>query len=107
MRVVSYLREQITPFVVGLTVMSGLLWVGLWHINREVAGFAQYTAGINLIYLPAGFRLLIILIFGFWGALGIFLFSPITFLSAFAAASVSEILVSAVIGDQPPTSGPV
>jgi hypothetical protein len=98
MKLVSYLREQVTPLVLGLTILSGLLWIALWYVNMELAGFTQYTAGINLIYLPAGYRLLIILVFGFWGALGIFLFSPLTFLSTFGTASISEILVNAAIG---------
>ena len=55
------------------------------------------TTGIELVYLPAGFRLLIILLFGFWGALGIFLTNPILFLSIFVSASVTEVIINASV----------
>ena len=55
------------------------------------------TPGIALVYLPAGFRLLIILLFGFWGALGIFLTNPILFIDYFGSASIAELVINAGI----------
>ena len=55
------------------------------------------TTGIELVYLPAGFRLLLILLFGFCGALGIFVTSPILFVALFGSASITEMVINAGI----------
>ena len=66
-------------------------------MNSVLMSSTTVATGIELVFLPAGFRLLIILLFGFWGALGIFVTHPIFFLSIFASASVTEIIINAGI----------
>ena len=53
--------------------------------------------GIDLIYLPAGVRLLIVLAFGVWGAIGIALSNPLLFITAFGQQSMSELVVNSLI----------
>lgn len=47
-------------------------------INELIFGYLEFTRGVNWIYLPAGVRLLCLLLFGGWGAIGILLVSWIT-----------------------------
>ena len=54
-----------------MIVSSGLLWVCFSTFNKEVFSATNFGTGIELVYLPAGFRLVIVLIFGVWGAIGI------------------------------------
>ncbi len=78
-------------------VTSGVLWCMVWLVNEKLTRELSVAPGIDLIFLPAGFRLLIILIFGFWGALGIVLADPFMFLQAFGTGSGLEILTNALI----------
>lgn len=87
----------VTPFDLGLVLVSGLTWTVVWFLNKLLLGETWVTSGIGLVYLPAGFRLLIILAFGFWGALGIFLFDPLLFLYEFGRGSVADMAVTAFI----------
>jgi hypothetical protein len=81
----------------GAVLASGLIWLAAGLLNKHLMSSTTLTTGIELIYLPAGFRLLIILLFGVWGALGIFLTNPLLFLAQFGPASALEIGVNAAI----------
>ena len=81
----------------GIVILSGIMWDGLWLLNRLVMSEAIVTSGISLVYLPAGFRLLIILLFGGWGALGIFLSEPLLYFREFGTGSLPQVMVTAAI----------
>ncbi len=81
----------------GMVATSGVAWVILWMFNKHLTSAVQVTSGISLVYLPAGFRLLIILVFGGWGALGIFLFEPLLFFNEFEAGSAAEVFATSAI----------
>lgn len=81
----------------GFALVSGLLWVIVWSLNQLLMGSTAIASGIHLIFLPAGFRLLLILLFGVWGAIGIFIFEPLLFLEAFGSGSGPEVIVSSLI----------
>ena len=66
-------------------------------LNSVLLSSTAVTTGIELVYLPAGIRLLIILLFGFWGALGIFLTNPIMFIKNFGTGSITEMVINASI----------
>ncbi len=85
------------PVIIGSIFVSGIVYLGVSLMNSVLMSSTTVTTGIELVFLPAGFRLLIILLFGFWGALGIFVTHPIFFLSIFASASVTEIIINAGI----------
>lgn len=78
--------------------MSGIVWLGVSLLNSILMSSTTITTGIELVYLPAGFRLLIILLFGFWGALGIFITSPLLFINIFGSATVTELVINASVG---------
>lgn len=80
-----------------LVLTSGVIWSAVWLANMYLMASTKVTPGIDLVFLPAGFRLLIVIVFGVWGALGIFLADPLMFMLEFGHGSVSEILVNALI----------
>lgn len=80
-----------------LVVTSGLIWSVVWLANMYLLSATRFAPGIDLVFLPAGFRLLIVIVFGFWGALGIFLADPFMFTIEFGEVSVGAMLVNALI----------
>ena len=80
-----------------LTVFSAVLWALFWFLNSWVFSELNYAAGISLIYFPAGVRLLIVLVFGVWGALGIALSNPFLFIHEFGQQTIAEIMLNSVI----------
>jgi hypothetical protein len=57
-------------FFVG-TLISALLYSALFFLNDWITEAVKYDLGVSWIYLPAGLRLFLILIFGLAGAIGI------------------------------------
>ena len=85
------------PVIIGSIFVSGVVWLGVSLLNSNLMSSTTVTTGIELVYLPAGFRLLLILLFGFCGALGIFVTSPILFVALFGSASITEMVINAGI----------
>ena len=52
-------------------LVSALLYSALFFFNDWLTEALKYDLGVSWIYLPAGLRLLLILIFGLAGAIGI------------------------------------
>jgi hypothetical protein len=65
---ISSIRSPL--FLVGVLI-SALLYSGLFFLNDWVTETIKYDLGVSWIYLPAGLRLFLILIFGLSGAIGI------------------------------------
>lgn len=82
---------------VALVVTSGLLWCVSWVANMYVMEATHVAPGIDLVFLPAGFRLLIVIVFGVWGALGIALADPLMFVLEFHSGDLREVILSAVV----------
>ncbi len=80
-----------------LVATSGGLWCIVWLANKYLMAATNVAPGIDLVFLPAGFRLLIVIVFGVWGALGIFLTDPLLFLVEFKQGSFGELFVNALI----------
>lgn len=88
-------------FITGIAI-SGALYGALFFINDWLTANLQYGLGVNWIYLPAGLRLFLILIFGFSGAIGIALASfAISYLGAFSADLVTCFGVGLISGFAP------
>ena len=86
----------------GGVLSSGGLWAFFIEIQYAVFDFAKQTTGIGLIFIPAGVRLGLILIFGRWGALGVALANMFVFGDEFNAKSFFEVgLISAIAGFAP------
>ena len=56
-------------------VMSALSYTILFYVNNSLTSELVFSLGVNWIYLPAGLRLFLTLIFGLPGAMGIALAS--------------------------------
>lgn len=80
-----------------LTMASSALWMGFWFFNKYALSDTLVTTGINLLFVPAGIRLLLVLLFGIWGALGVFIADPILFLNEFGRGAPLEIIVNSAI----------
>lgn len=78
-------------------VVSAFLWVGFGLIGQLIFDWAHHSAGIDLVYLPAGVRLVIVLTFKVWGALGIAVANPVMALYEFGQQDLTELLVNAFI----------
>lgn len=56
-----------------LILLSAFLFVSFFELNDWLFDFFEYSEGINWVFLPAGFRILLVLVLGLPGALGIIL----------------------------------
>lgn len=62
-------------FSFGLAALSLILFSAALLINELVFVNSEYVRGINWVYLPAGVRILCVLLFGLPGAVGVFIAS--------------------------------
>ena len=63
-----HLAEQ-----VALVLTSAVLFVTFFEFNNWIFSSFQYSEGINWIFLPAGFRVILVLTMGLPGAIGLML----------------------------------
>jgi hypothetical protein len=63
-------KPQPIFFFVG-ALISALLYIALFFLNDWLTEAVKYDLGVSWLYLPAGLRLFLILIFGLAGAIGI------------------------------------
>ena len=54
-----------------MLLISSFLFVEFFRLNDWLFSALEHTHGVNWIFLPAGFRILLVLVFGMPGALGI------------------------------------
>ena len=54
-----------------MVLLSAFLFAEFFRVNDFLFGFLQHTDNINWIFLPAGFRVLLVLVLGIPGALGV------------------------------------
>ncbi len=71
-------------------LISALTYGTLFYINSWLASSLTFSVGVNWIYLPAGLRLFLTLIFGLPGAIGIALSS---FLISYCGALSDDLTV--------------
>lgn len=58
-----------------LTLLSAVLFVAFFQFNGWIFSTFHYSEGISWIFLPAGFRIILVLVLGLPGALGLMLAS--------------------------------
>lgn len=87
-----------TPFLFG-----ALGWTIAWQIQllmQKLIPALDYEVGVSLIFLPAGIRTLAVLIFGFRGAVGVFLgciFSTIEYMGHLPTLDASILIIICAI----------
>ena len=91
------------PFLhLGIILFCGFLYACLFYINDWLTQLLQAAPGVNWIYLPAGLRLFLVLIFGLPGALGIVAASTIiTFYRDFGIDPLTIIGIGLISGLAP------
>jgi hypothetical protein len=88
-------------FLMGV-LMCALLYSALFFLNDWVTKTVKYDLGVSWIYLPAGLRLFLILIFGLAGAIGIALASfAISYFGVFPPDLVTCIGIGLISGFAP------
>ena len=76
-------------------IVSALAYASLFYVNAWLTTHLSYGLGVNWIYLPAGLRLFLTLIFGLSGALGIAIAS---FVICFSGQFPPELITCIGIG---------
>lgn len=66
-RIEKMVNAWFTPYLFGF-----LGWYGMWLLQLQLSAL-DYALGVSMIFLPAGIRTLSVIIFGFRGAVGVFL----------------------------------
>ena len=80
-----------------LVAVSAVLWLALGRLNGLLSPLTEFSPGIDLVYLPAGFRLGIVVAFRFWGAVGIALANPFVFTAELGEHALPEIVINSLI----------
>lgn len=80
-----------------LMFVSPLAWLVSGLLAHSISSVTEYQAGIDLVYLPAGIRLGIVLVFGLWGAVGIVIANPILFYLEFGQRDFFELGTNSLI----------
>jgi hypothetical protein len=56
-----------------LALLSAVLFVSFFELNKWVFSYFEYSDGISWVFLPAGFRIILVLVLGLPGAMGLML----------------------------------
>jgi len=98
---ISISSERSRVFLVGVLI-STLLYSALFFFNDWLTETVKYDLGVSWIYLPAGLRLFLILIFGLAGAVGIAVASfAISYFGVFIPDLVTCIGIGLISGFAP------
>ena len=98
---ISISSERSRVFLVGVLI-STLLYSALFFFNDWLTETVKYDLGVSWIYLPAGLRLFLILIFGLSGAIGIAIASfTISYFGVFLPDLVTCIGIGLISGFAP------
>jgi hypothetical protein len=101
MKHISISSDRLRIFLLGVLI-SALLYSSLFFFNDWLTDTLKYDLGVSWIYLPAGLRLFLILIFGLAGAIGIAAASfAISYFGAFPADLVTCIGIGLISGFAP------
>ena len=63
------MRNLMTPFII-ISIASA--WIALFVLNQYIFRFTQISPAINLIFIPAGLRLISVIVFSWLGVIGLF-----------------------------------
>lgn len=80
-----------------LTAVSAILFFGFFQFNHWLFSNLEYRHGVNWVFLPAGFRVILVLIMGLPGSLGIMLGTWFIDRELFNGASISLAFMNGVV----------
>ena len=81
-----------------LTLISAVLFVGFFQLNDWLFSIFQYSEGISWVFLPAGFRVILVLVMGLPGALGLVLGSWFIDRDLFTQSGATLAFLNGVVG---------
>lgn len=58
---------------IALSFVSAILFVGFFRFNSWIFSTFEYSEGISWVFLPAGFRIILVLVLGLPGGMGLML----------------------------------
>ena len=76
---------------------SGAIWLMFGVINVLTKPLTAIAPGTDIVFLPAGIRLVIIIVAGIWGAIGIAIANPVFFYLQLGLHHPFEALVNTLI----------
>jgi hypothetical protein len=85
-----------------LTLISAVLFVGFFQLNDWIFSIFEYSEGISWVFLPAGFRVILVLVMGLPGALGLMLGSWFIDRELFTQGSTTLAFLNGVVGGLTP-----
>jgi hypothetical protein len=68
---IRYLQKALEN--TALSLLSAVIFVGFFQFNEWIFSSLQHSEGINWVFLPAGFRVILVLLLGLPGAVGLML----------------------------------
>lgn len=80
-----------------LVAISAVSWAAFAYAYSVGFDFVKEAPGVHLVYLPAGLRLLLLLIFGVWGAIGIAIAHPIVVWTQYGSTSIAFTIAHSLI----------
>lgn len=80
-----------------LVLISALLFIAFFDVNDWVFSSIEYRHGINWIFLPAGFRVILVLVMGLPGSIGIMLSTWVIDRAALQSGQASVVLLNSVV----------
>ncbi len=81
-----------------LTLISAVLFVGFFQLNKWAFSIFEYSEGISWVFLPAGFRVILVLVMGLPGALGLMLGSWFIDRELFTQSGATLAFLNGVVG---------
>jgi len=85
-----------------LTLISAVLFVGFFQLNDWLFSIFKYSEGISWVFLPAGFRVILVLVMGLPGALGLMLGSWFIDRELFTQSGATLAFLNGVVGGLTP-----
>lgn len=80
-----------------LVIISAVSWAAFAYAYAVGFDFVKEAPGVHLVYLPAGLRLLLLLIFGVWGGIGIAIAHPIVVWTQYGSTSIGFTIAHSLI----------
>lgn len=77
---------------IGLAAFCGLAYLVAFYLNMHVLQAESVFAGVALFYLPAGVKLIAIMVARYWGALGLWVANFLHTTQSWEALSMAEVL---------------
>lgn len=81
-----------------LTLISAVLFVGFFQLNDWIFSIFEYSEGISWVFLPAGFRVILVLVLGLPGALGLMLGSWFIDRDLFSQGGATLAFLNGIVG---------